>query len=375
MTRFFQRVLTMMALSAALLDTSTVAQAAPPELIYVGTQAGEIRALRFDPADGRMAPLGAVARDGAPTWTAVHPRLPVLYAVNDNKAGEGSINAYAVDRATGGIKKIDEAPAGGAGTTYLALDAGATTLFAANFGGGSASSIAIEPDGSLGALVSTIKATGSGPHRRQASAHAHSVTLDPSGRYGLVPDLGADRVFVYAFDRASRSLAPDDTRTLALAPGSGPRQLVFGADGRHAYLMNELTAQVQVLRWDAEQGRLAAVQAVPLSSQAFQGTRSGSAIAISPDGRYLYAANRGEHELQVFRVHPDSGELTLVQRIASGGQTPWGFALHPSGKWLAVAHQRSNTVNLFSIDPASGQLANTGQAVEAPTPVSISFLK
>jgi 6-phosphogluconolactonase len=365
----------MLALSAALLDTFGAAHAAPAELAYVGTQAGEIRALRFDPAGGRFTPLGPVAKEGAPTWTAVHPRLPVLYAVNENKTAEGSAIAYALDRASGALTKINETPAGGSGTTYLALDAGATTLFVANFGGGSASSIALNPDGSLGALVSTIKATGSGPHRRQASPHAHSVVLDPSGRYALVPDLGADRVFVYPFDRAARTLAQDTGRELALPPGSGPRHLVFGAGGRHAYLMNELTAQVQVLRWDAAQGRLAPLQAVPLSSPGFEGAKSGSAIGISPDGRFLYAANRGEHELQVFRVHPDSGELALVQRLPSGGQTPWGFALHPSGKWLAVANQRSNTVNLFAVDQASGQLTPAGQALEAPTPVSITFVK
>jgi len=372
MRRFIQRVCTIVALLAAPYDT---AGAAPPELAYVGTQSGAIHALRFDPDTGRMVSLGPVAQGGAPTWTAAHPRLPVLYAVDDNKGGEGSVIAYAVDRASGALAKTGEVRAGGAGTTYLALDPEATTVFAANFGGGSASSIALRPDGLLGAPVSTIKATGSGPHRRQASPHAHSVTLDPSGRYALVPDLGADRVFVYAFDRAGHALAPDVSRALALPPGSGPRHLVFGASGRHAYLMNELTAEVQVLRWDAAQGRLAPRQALPLSSPGFAGTKSGSALGIAPDGRFLYAANRGEHELQVFRVDPDSGELALVQRIPSGGQTPWGFALHPSGKWLAVAHQRGNTVNLFAVDPVSGRLSPAGQALDVPTPVSITFLR
>lgn len=369
--RLLRRVLTMVVLSPVL----GVTYAAPTGLVYVGTQAGEIRALRFDPADGRMTPIGAVAQGGAPTWTVAHPRLPVLYAVNDDKTKEGSAIAYSVDRSSGALGKINETAAGGSGTTYLALDADASTIFAANFGGGSASSIALNPDGSLGALVSTIKATGTGPHRRQASPHAHSVTVDPSGRYALVPDLGADRVFVYRFERSSSALEADDVRALVLAPGSGPRHLVFGKDGRYAYLMNELTAKVQVLRWDAAQGRLASVQVLPLASQGFGGTRSGSALAVSADGRFLYAANRGEHELQVFRVDPESGELALVQRIPSGGQTPWGFALHPSGKWLAVAHQRSNTVNIFAVDADSGRLANAGQALEAPTPVSITFMK
>jgi len=358
----------------ALVLTFVAAQAGASGLVYVGTQAGEIRALRFDPVAARLSAIGTVAKEGAPTWVAAHPRLPILYAVDDDKTRDGSASAWAVDRVSGALVKMGQAPAGGSGTNYLALDPKATTLFAANFGSGSASSIALSPDGIPGPLVSTIKASGSGPHRRQASPHAHSVTLDPSGRYALVPDLGADRVFVYAFDAGKHTLAPIDAAAFALPPGSGPRHLVFGKDGRHAYLMNELTAELNVLRWDAGEGRLAPIQALPLSSAGFAGSKSGSALALSADGRFLYAANRGEHELQVLRIDPASGALALMQRIASGGQVPWGFALHPLGRWLAVAHQRSNSVNLFAVDPATGTLANTGQSVDIPAPVSITFL-
>lgn len=346
------------------------------EIVYVGTQASQIRALRFDPADGSLVPIGVAAEGGAPTWAIAHPRLPVLYVVNDDKQKQGSVTAYAINRATGALASTGQAPAGGIGTTFLSLDAAAGTLFAANFGSGSASTISLNADGSLGVLASTIQAAGSGPHRRQASAHAHSVTLDPSGRYALVPDLGADRVFVYGFDNITHALTPDDPatpRSIAVSPGSGPRHAVFA--GKFLYLMNELTAEIMTLRWDDQQGRLTPLRSLPLSSPDFQGMKSGSAIAASPDGRFIYAANRGEHLLQVYRANAETGELTLVQRIASGGEIPWGFAVHPSGKWLVVANQRSGKLAVFSIDTETGVLANTGQSIDAPSPVSITFAK
>jgi 6-phosphogluconolactonase len=367
-----------LALAGLALTGAYAGAATQNEFIYVGTQAGQIHALRFDTSSGKLTPVGPVAEGPKSTWAVAHPQLPILYAVDDAKEKDGSVIAYAVNRETGALTRINDAPAGGAGTTHLLLDAPSLTLFAANFGGGSASTIAIKPDGSLGPLVSTIKATGSGPHRRQTSPHAHGTAVDPSGKYALVADLGADRVFVYGFDRATHALAPDDTakpRSFVAAPGSGPRRPVFGADGRFVYVLNELTAEISVLRWDAQQGRLAAVQTAPLSSAEFKGNKSGSEIALSRDGRFVYAGNRGENALVVYGVNTESGELTPLQSISAGGETPWGFALHPSGKWLAVANQKSGTVNLFSVDTASGKLADTGQSVAAPTPVSITFVK
>jgi 6-phosphogluconolactonase len=363
-------------LAAAVMALATgLAQA---DLVYVGTQGRQLSVMRFDPSTGKLAMVGPVAEGLRPTWTVAHPRLPVLYAVNDENTKEGSVTAFAVDRATGALTRVNEASTGGNGATHLWFDAASSTLLAANFAGGSASSIAVNQDGSVGGLVSTIKASGSGPHRRQAGPHAHSVAIDPSGRYALVPDLGADRVFVYGFDRATRAISPDDAsppRSYAAPAGSGPRHLAFGQSGRYVYVLNELTAEIVTLRWDAQQGRLTPVQSLQTSSPEFTGPKSGAEIAVSADGRFVYAEDRGEGTLVVYSVNAESGELTLVQRAPTGGEVAWGFAIHPSGKWLLVAHQRSGKVNVFSVDPASGKVADTGHAVDTPTPVSLTFVK
>lgn len=348
---------------------------AQAELVYVGSQGNQIHALRFDAASGKLEEIGPVAEGLRPTWTVAHPQLPVLYAVDDESAKPGSVTAFAVDRASGALRKLNDAPTSGGGATYLWLDAPSGTLLAANFGGGSASSIAVRADGSLGALVSTIKATGSGPHRRQSAPHAHSAAVDPSGRYVLVPDLGADRVFIYALDRATHTLSTlPPVRAYIAPPGSGPRHLVFSPDGRFVWLLNELTAEVTTLRWDAQQATLTPLQTLTTSSTDFTGAKSGAEILLSPDGRYIYVEDRGERTLVAYRINPGTGELSLIQRIASGGEVPWGMAIHPSGKWLLVAHQRSGTVNVFSIDTNTGQLTDTGQTAAAPTAVSITFV-
>lgn len=346
--------------------------AAQAELVYVGSQGRQIQALRFDPASGKLELIGPVAEGLRPTWTLAHPRLPILYAVDDDSGKEGTVSAFAVQRASGALRKLNQAPTGGNGATHLSLDLPSHTLFAANFGGGSSASIAVRPDGSLGPLVSVLKAQGAGPHRRQASAHAHASAIDPSGNYLLVPDLGADRVFVHGYDAATRVLSPG--QAFSAPPGSGPRHLVFGADGRFVYLLNELSADVMALGWEAGAGRLSLVQTVATSSDGFAGTKSGAEIARSADGRFLYVANRGEHALLVYGIDPVSGRLALLQRIGSGGETPWSFALHASGKWLLVANQRSGGVHVFGVDAASGLLSDAGMSVAVATPVNLSFV-
>lgn len=362
--------------------TLAAAHAAVPapqaELVYVGTQQAQIHALRFDASTGQFIAIGPVATGLNATWVQSHPECPVIYAVDDDKVREGSVTAYVANRATGELTELNRVDSQGRGTTNLSLDLRSMTLLAASYNSGSVSSIALEADGRLGALASSIIETGSGPNtRRQASAHAHNVVVDPSGRYALVPDLGADRVFVYRFDAANHALLPDDAespRAFALPPGTGPRHLVFGADGRFAYLISELSAEIFVLRWNAQQGRLSQVQTVALTLPAFDGVKSGAEILRSADGRFIYAQDRGEDTLVVYRVDPESGTLKQVQRIASGGAKPWGMALDPSGKWLLIANQHSGNVAVFRVDAASGTLADSGTRAAVPTAVSIAIV-
>ena len=364
--------------SNTLSAATTQSSEAPAEFVYVGTQEGSIQCLRFDISTGKLTMIGRSALALRPTWVTAHPQLPVLYAVDDDNAKEGSVTAFNVNRETGALTEMSRVGTKGTGTTNLYFDAPSDTLLAANYGSGSVSSIAVNRDGSIDSVVSTIKEAGSGRNRRQASAHAHNAVVDPSGRYVLVADLGADRVFVYGLDRSTHEISTIDeaqSRAFVSSAGSGPRHLAFGSNGRFVYLITELAANVVVFRWDASHGRLTLVQTLPLNSADFKGAGSGAEIAVSHDGRFVYAENRGENELVVYRVDPESGGLSEIQRTLSGGDKPWGLAIDASGKWMVVANQRSGSVNVFGIDSESGMIVSTGQSVDIQTPVSIAFVR
>jgi 6-phosphogluconolactonase len=357
---------------------SAISAAAAPnqhrDLLYIGTWGeNQVHAVRFDPVRGTMEPLGSVAEVSS-NWIAVHPTRSVLYVAGGEQGG--FVRTFHIDDASGALGQTGEiateaVPRGSGGLSYIGLNAGADTMLVADFATGSAVTVPVGRGGRLGAVASSVQDTGSGPSPRQAGPHPHHVVIDPSRRFALVADFGSDRVFIYAYDRASHRLfsaVPNSPGSYATAPGSGPRRLVFHPGGRTVYLLNELTADIQVLRWDARAGVLTPRQLLTTNAPGHTGTTSAAELAISRDGRHVYTSNRGDNALTVFSVDPGTGLLTEAQRLPCGGVTPWSFSLHPEGRWLFVANEASSTVNLFRVDPGSGRLTDTGTSVAVPHP-------
>ncbi len=183
-----------------------------------------------------------------------------------------------------------------------------------------------------------------------------------------MPDLGADKIFVYRFDAQTGKLT--QAATDALPAGSGPRHLAFSADGKYVYVVAELTAMVHAFRWNAP--NLAALGTVSMLPAGYAGAKSGAEIVAHPNGKFVYASNRGHDSIAIFRVGAD-GKLTAAGEVLSGGKTPRNFTIDPSGKFLLVANQDSGTVVVFRIDGATGALTLTANHRDVPFAVSLVF--
>lgn len=324
---------------------------------------------------GKLTPVGLASEIPRPTWLSVHPKLPVMYATSDVGGAQSTIYSLEVNRETGALSVKNSALSGGVGATHLAVDRDLKSIFAAHFGSGQVSWLSLANDGSLGALLSVQQQYGTGPHPRQASPHAHGVVVDPSERFLIANDFGADRIFTYRIDTTSNLLQPTDPPFVSVAPGSGPRHSVFHPNGRFLFVVNELTAEVSSYRWQARPGRLTLVQTLAMDEPTFPGPKSASHIQISSDGRFVYAANRGIHSMQVFAVNSSQGTLELVQTIPSGGTTPWDFSLDPSGRWLVVANNASNSIAVFGVNRYTGKLTATAETLSTPQPSSVTFMR
>ena len=349
-------------------------------LVYIGTQGSGpgqgIFAARLDPEKGRLTGLGLVAEVERPTWLSRDPQAPIVFSVsetgNDGKS-QGGVLSFAVDVETGMLRLISKVSSGGGGATHLAFDRRLASLFVANYGTGDVSAIPVGHDGVLAAISSTQSNFGSGPSRRQQGPHAHGVTVDPTGGFVLSPDLGADRVFVYRFDRTNGSLSPGSPPFIQLPPVSGPRHLVFSPSGRLAFLVTELSAELYSFSWDAKTGRLEQVGRIALDAPDFTGTKSAAELSISRDGRFLYVSDRGANTLRVYASDEMNGTLRAIQTTDCAGQSPWSFAIDPSGRWLLVANQASSNLAVFEVDQETGKLAATGTSISVPKPVAITF--
>ncbi|VTL99910.1 3-carboxymuconate cyclase [Pseudomonas aeruginosa] len=241
---------------------------------------------------------------------------------------------------------------------------------------GSVAVLPVRADGSLAPAVQVESHQASKVQPRQASGHVHSVVSSPDGQYLFAPDLGADKVFVYRYapEQAERPLQVADPAFVPAPPGSGPRHLVFSADGRFAYLTLELSGQVMVFAHEGH-GRLRQLQTYDLAPAGFQGKVGAGALHLSADGRFLGVLNRGDdNHLVTFAVDPASGQLRFVERRSMEGAEPREFAFAPGGRFVLVANQNSNQLRVFARDPQSGQVGKTLQSVEVGSPSDLRFV-
>jgi 6-phosphogluconolactonase len=298
--------------------------------------------------------------------------------VNEDESSSGTdhITVFATGdaNASSGLRAIGIVSSQGLAPCHLSVDPSGHWLFVANYGSGTIAVYPIRPDGQLAQASQVIQQKGSGPFTdRQKSAHAHEVILSPDGRFLLSVDLGADRIFVYRFDAKTGALTPNSEPQVALPAGYGPRHLVFSKDGRMVYVVTELTPAVVALRWNAQRGSMTQLGITPLPPAADPAEHAAAEIVLHPNGRFLYASNRGNsNTIAIFKVGPE-GRLTPAGHVSSNGTLPRFFSIDPSGQFLLAANQGSGTLVTFAIDPASGALTRVGPSVSVPAPVSFVF--
>lgn len=345
-----------------------------------------IQVYRFDPQSGRATPL-ASAKAVNPSYLVMGRGNRFVYAVNelpgDNGPAtvRGGVSAFSFDPASGQLTLLDQVSAEGNDPCYLSLSPDGRYLLAANYSvaadpGGSFAVLPVTADGRIEPAVLTVHHEGGGPVKgRQDSAHVHSTVFTPDGRYLFVQDLGADKLFAYRYtaDGSRGLLSPTAARYVPMPAGSGPRHLVFDARGKYAYATSELDASVTVFQY--AEGSLRPLQTVKLARSGFTGRQGAAAIHLSPDGRFLYATNRGDaNEIVIFSVDPHDGLIRVVGRQSTLGRTPREFAIDPTGRWLVVGNQDSDTAYVFARDAATGLLGPNPLRLDIGSPVDFKFV-
>jgi 6-phosphogluconolactonase len=352
-------------------------------LLYVGTyteggRSDGIYLLRLDRRSGKLRRAGSVNAGANPSFLAIHPNGRVLYAVNEvethNGRSTGAVSAFAIASDTGALTRLNEQPSEGGAPCFVSVDRSGRVVLVANYAGGSVALLPIQADGALAPATKVVQHTGSGPNaERQGSAHAHCIRADPSNRFALAADLGADRVFVYRLDLDGKSLRHVESGDAVMRSGAGPRHIAFHPTLPLVFVANELDSTVATLRFDAERGALSSLDIRSTIPPGWTGTNYPADIHVASSGRTLYVSNRGHNSIAVFSVAESTGALTLDQVVSTEGDWPRNFSLDPTGRWLLVANQRSDSVVVFARDQESGRLTPTPQRIALPSPVCLRF--
>jgi 6-phosphogluconolactonase len=359
-----------------------------PYFVYVGTYTNKttskgIYAYSFDPGTGRLSALGVAAESEDPSFLALHPSGKYLYAVNETDhfgaQKSGAASAFVIDRKTGKLTLLNQAATRGAGPCHISLDKSGKFVLVANYDGGSVASFPVHDDGTLGEAADFVQHRGSSVNKeRQEGPHAHWIGTSPDNRFALAVDLGLDEVLIYRFHATKGTLAPNNTPFAKLNPGSGPRHLAFHPNGRFAYVLTEMESSVTSFAYKASNGSLSPLQTLSTLStlrKDYSGPKEAAEIAVHPNGKFLYASNRaGIDTISAFSINPAKGTLSLRDEYPTMGKTPRNFAIDPTGKFLLAANQESNNIVIFRIDSTTGALTPTGEIVEAPAPVCITFV-
>src|SRR5260221_9681465 len=194
-------------------DKAQLAGGKAPLMAYVGTFSSPLRDVlptqvdlppgngrgihlyQVDRTTGAMTPSGVYALGTSPNCLALNVAGTRLYSTNETdrvgEGNEGTVSAFAIDRADGQLTLLNTVRSGGAGPTYVSIHPSGKFVLVANYFGGSVAVLPILPDGRLGSATDIKKDAGKlGPTKATDAppgsfafsghdrTHAHMIQAD-----------------------------------------------------------------------------------------------------------------------------------------------------------------------------------------------------
>ena len=342
---------------------------------YTGTGSKGIYVYRFNTETGKATWVSNTDSLVNPSFLCPTSNGKFLYAVSESGGNfPGKINAFAFDKKSGILKFINAQSSGGDNPCYVSVTKNGKWVAVANYTGGNLSVFNTNDNGSLNKASQMMQDIGTGPNKgRQEKPHVHSVVFSPDDKQLFAPDLGTDKVMIYTFKSSSAMpLEPADPAFAETLPGRGPRHFTFHPNKKYAYLIQELAGEINGYVY--KKGKLTNIQNIATHPEGFKGQPGSADIHPSPDGKFLYASNRGEeNNIAIFSIDPTNGLLEPKGYQSTLGIKPRNFCIDPTGNFLLVANQDSGNIVIFKRDKETGLLSPTGDEIKIPKPVCLMF--
>lgn len=348
--------------------------------LFVGTytngKSEGIYVYDFNAATGAAKKV-SVVKSNNPSYLSIAPGGKYIYAVNENGGDkQGDVSAFSFNKKTGALTFINEEESGGADPCYIAVNNTRKWAVVANYSGGCLSALPIKADGSIEPAAQIIQHFGKGTDTaRQEKAHVHSTFFTPDEKYIFSADLGMDQLMIYKFNKnAAQPLTDAKDSIVAITPGSGPRHVAFHPTKPYVYLIEELTGTIDAYNYN--NGVLKHKQRISTEPADFKGSSGSADIHITPNGKFLYATNRGDaNNIAIYSIDSATGKLHAKGFQSVLGKHPRNFIIEPSGHFLLIANRDTDNVVVFKINPVTGLLKSINKEISIPNPVCLKLLR
>ncbi|KAH8700510.1 Lactonase, 7-bladed beta-propeller-domain-containing protein [Talaromyces proteolyticus] len=342
--------------------------------LYAASYAGSVTSLALTKTRGayELSTLSKTAACGSsPSWLMLDSENSILYCLDEGiTALNGSVTTFKTNQ-NGTLSMIQHlktltGPVMSAMYSAPQVSKG-QFLAVAHYSASSVTTYAVDPAQGLFNHSQTFvyEMTGPGPvPSRQDAPHPHGVIVDPTGRFVLVPDLGADLVRIFEVSPLTGYL--DQVEPLAVTLGSGPRHGVFwtpkGAKNTstdvYFYLVQELSNSLSGFRVIYSEDGISFAKVYEGSTYGNRAPPTGSKaaeIAISPENNHVIVSNRldstfgrNSDSFAVFACADASGkffeDVSFLGLHRAHGSSPRQFSINGDLDMVAVALESSQRV-------------------------------
>jgi len=207
-----------------------------------------------------------------------------------------------------------------------------------------------------------------GPHERQKSSHVHFLNETPDQKYIVATDLGTDRVVAYSYGEDGL----EEYAVSQFEEADGPRHITFSSDGKHAYIVHELSNYVSVTEYN--DGKFTEIERHLTIPHDFKKDSKLAAVRLSHNEKHLYVSNRGHDSIAIFEVINNGKSLELVDIQPTQDEFPRDFNITLSDRYIICAHQEGDSkVSVFQRDDGTGKLKLIDNQETAPEGVCVIF--